>query len=64
MQDGDILFTATTGAVENEGLKNTTDFALVASELAWDAVLNSLDEPTARDFPEGSECSAVVGGLG
>ena len=44
IQDGDILFTATTGAVENESLKSTTDFGLVASELAWDAVLNSLGE--------------------
>ena len=42
IQDGDILFTATTGAVENEALQSTTDFGLVASELAWDAVLNSL----------------------
>lgn len=44
MQDGDILFTATTEAVENELLKSTTDFGLLASELAWDAVLNSLGE--------------------
>ena len=43
-QDGDILFAATTGAVENEALKSATDFGLVASELAWDAVLNSLGE--------------------
>ena len=42
IQDGDILFTATTGAVENEALQSATDFGLVASELAWDAVLNSL----------------------
>jgi L-aminopeptidase/D-esterase-like protein len=45
MQDGDILFTATTGAVESEVLKSTTDFGLIASELAWGAVLNSLGEP-------------------
>lgn len=44
MQDGDILFMATTGAVENEKLKSATDFGLIASELAWDAVLNSLGE--------------------
>ena len=42
IQDGDILFTATTSAVENEALQSATDFGLVASELAWDAVLNSL----------------------
>ncbi len=44
MQDGDLLFTATTGTVENEGLKSTTDFGLIASELAWDAVINSLGD--------------------
>ena len=44
IQDGDILFAATTGEVENEALQSTTDFGLVASELAWDAVLNSLGE--------------------
>jgi L-aminopeptidase/D-esterase-like protein len=44
MQDGDLLFTATTGTVENEALNNTTDFGLIASELAWDAVINSLGE--------------------
>lgn len=43
-QDGDVLFTATTGDVANRRLKSTTDFGLIASELAWDAVLNSLGE--------------------
>ena len=44
MRDGDVLFTATTGEVENKRLKSTTDFGLIASELAWNAVLNSLGE--------------------
>jgi len=44
MRDGDVLFTATTDEVENKRLKSTTDFGLIASELAWDAVLNSLGE--------------------
>lgn len=44
MRDGDVLFTATTGEVENSPLKSTSDFGLIASELAWDAVLNSLGE--------------------
>lgn len=44
MQDGDILFTVSTEAVENEVLKSTTDFGLIASELAWDAVVNSLGD--------------------
>ena len=34
MQDGDLLFTTTTATVENETLKSTTDFGLIASELA------------------------------
>ena len=41
-RDGDVLFTATTGEVENRRLKSTTDFGMIASEMAWDAVLNSL----------------------
>jgi L-aminopeptidase/D-esterase-like protein len=36
--DGDILFAATTGDVENKAL-NLTDLGVLASELAWDAVL-------------------------
>jgi L-aminopeptidase/D-esterase-like protein len=47
MQDGDILFTATTGVAENPMLKSTTEFGLIASELAWDAVLNSLAETSS-----------------
>lgn len=43
-RDGDVLFTATTDEVENRRLKSATDFGLIASELAWDAVLNSLGE--------------------
>ena len=44
MRDGDVLFTATTGEVENKRLKSSMDFGVIASELAWDAVLNSLGE--------------------
>ncbi len=44
VRDGDVLFSATTGEVENRDLKSATDFGLIASELAWDAVLNSLGE--------------------
>ena len=44
MRDGDVLFTATTGEVENRRLKSAADFGVVTSELAWDAVLNSLGE--------------------
>ena len=42
MKDGDLLLTATTGAIENDALADSTDFGLIASELAWDAVLNAL----------------------
>ena len=37
--DGDILFAVTTGDVENP-LLNLTDVGVLASELAWDAVLS------------------------
>ena len=36
---GDILFAVTTGEVENP-LLNLTDVGVLASELAWDAVVN------------------------
>lgn len=36
--DGDILFAATTSEVEDSAL-NLTDLGVLASELAWDAVL-------------------------
>jgi L-aminopeptidase/D-esterase-like protein len=42
LQDGDVLLAATTREVDNAALGSATDFGLVASELAWDAVLNSL----------------------
>jgi L-aminopeptidase/D-esterase-like protein len=36
--DGDVLYAATTGEVENEALDSVT-LGVIASELAWDAVL-------------------------
>lgn len=46
--DGDILFAVTTAEVENSGL-NLTDLGVLASELAWDAVLSCFrrNEPPA-----------------
>jgi L-aminopeptidase/D-esterase-like protein len=45
--DGDVLYTVSTGEVENEELPSMS-LAVVASELAWDAVLSSVDpEPEA-----------------
>ena len=41
--DGDVLCAVTTGEVENEEL-TTTSLGVVASELAWDAVLASIPE--------------------
>jgi L-aminopeptidase/D-esterase-like protein len=40
--DGDILFTASTGEVAAEGIDSTA-LGVVASELAWDAVLTCFD---------------------
>ncbi len=37
--DGDVLFSATTNEVEND-LLDVTDFGVLASELAWDAILS------------------------
>jgi L-aminopeptidase/D-esterase-like protein len=42
--DGDILFAVTTGEAENKAL-NLTDLGVLASELAWDAVLNCFAKP-------------------
>jgi L-aminopeptidase/D-esterase-like protein len=39
--DGDVLFTVTTGKVENPNLTSLS-LGVVASELAWDAVLSSV----------------------
>ena len=40
MNDGDVLFAVTTAEVEGDTL-GTTALGLLASELAWDAVLSS-----------------------
>jgi L-aminopeptidase/D-esterase-like protein len=42
--DGDVLYTVSTAEVENEELP-AMSLGIVASELAWDAVLSCLDEP-------------------
>jgi 6-aminohexanoate-oligomer endohydrolase len=39
LEDGDVLFAVSTGAVEGDPLLDTTALGVVASELAWDAVL-------------------------
>jgi len=40
LEDGDVLFAVSTGAVEGAPLLDTTALGVVASELAWDAVLS------------------------
>jgi L-aminopeptidase/D-esterase-like protein len=45
--DGDVLFAVTTGEVANERI-DARDLGVVASELAWDAVLSSFDPETKR----------------
>jgi L-aminopeptidase/D-esterase-like protein len=42
LEDGDVLFVVSTGAVEGDPLLDTTALGVVASELAWDAVLSVL----------------------
>jgi L-aminopeptidase/D-esterase-like protein len=39
LEDGDVLFAVSTGAVETDPLLDTTALGVVASEVAWDAVL-------------------------
>jgi L-aminopeptidase/D-esterase-like protein len=48
MSDGDVLFAVTTNEVENK-LLNLTDLGVLASELAWDAVLNCFVRKDALD---------------
>jgi L-aminopeptidase/D-esterase-like protein len=45
LEDGDVLFAVSTGAVESDPLLDTTALGVVASELAWDAVLSVAADP-------------------
>ena len=40
LEDGDVLFAVSTGAVESDPVLDTTALGVVASEVAWDAVLS------------------------
>jgi len=40
LEDGDVLFAVSTGSVEGDPLLDTTALGIVASEVAWDAVLS------------------------
>jgi 6-aminohexanoate-oligomer endohydrolase len=53
LNDGDVLFAASTAEVQEEGL-NPVDLGVVASEVMWDAVLNSVpDVPTESEITNG-----------
>jgi L-aminopeptidase/D-esterase-like protein len=41
LEDGDVLYAVSTGGVESDPLLDTTALGVVASEVAWDAVLAS-----------------------
>jgi 6-aminohexanoate-oligomer endohydrolase len=40
LEDGDVLFACSTGALERDPLLDATSLGVVASEIAWDAVLS------------------------
>ena len=40
LEDGDVLFACSTGEIESDPLLDTTALGVVASEVAWDAVLS------------------------
>ena len=48
VDDGDVLFAVTTNEVKNKKL-STSEFGIIASDIAWDAVLNSF-EPKFKLF--------------
>jgi len=49
-EDGDVLYAVTTDEVENASLSNV-DLGVLASELAWDAILSSIPEIPAAPIP-------------
>ena len=40
LEDGDVLYAVSTGSLDKDPLLDTTSLGIVASELAWDAVLS------------------------
>jgi L-aminopeptidase/D-esterase-like protein len=59
--DGDVLIAVTTDEVENPDL-SAVDLSVLASELAWDAVLNSV--PTLPALPQPSSAAPIASLLG
>src|SRR5688572_20090559 len=60
--DGDVLFAVTTGEVDNAGL-SAVDLGLVASEVAWDAVLSSIPPLPAGNPVSASQSTARLDAL-
>ena len=59
--DGDVLYAVTTNEVENPDL-SSVDLSVMASELAWDAVLNSV--PALPPLPRASSVAPTASLLG
>lgn len=59
-EDGDVLYAVTTGEVEDPDL-TPVDLAVLASELAWDAVLSSVPAlpPRSRPAAPGPDAAAL-----
>jgi 6-aminohexanoate-oligomer endohydrolase len=53
-EDGDVLYAVTTDEVENKLLSNI-DLSVLASELAWDAILSSVPDLPAEPAPLGTK---------
>jgi L-aminopeptidase/D-esterase-like protein len=60
-EDGDVLYAVTTNEVDNPDL-SSVDLSVLASELAWDAVLNSV--PTLPALPQASSAPPAASLLG
>lgn len=52
--DGDVLYAVTTDQVENRSL-SFMDLSVIASELAWDAILSSVPQLPAEPTPLGTQ---------
>lgn len=56
-EDGDVLYAVTTDEVENKSLSNV-DLGVLASELAWDAILSSIPDIPAVPAPLAAQPNA------
>lgn len=53
-EDGDVLYAVTTDEVENKSL-SYMDLSVLASELAWDAIINSIPDVPTEPAPLGAK---------